>query len=137
MTKRKPPRVSFGDWVERQIRQAQQRGGFDNLPGQGKPIQGINEPQHEMAWVAGLVRRENLPISALLPPSLALAKEVEDLPERLSKLKSESAVRTVVEDLNRRISQAHRLPQTGPPMRVMTRDVDQVVAAWRADRDAH
>ncbi|MCW2538605.1 MAG: molecular chaperone DnaJ [Frankiales bacterium] len=136
MTERKPARVSFGDWVERQIRQAQQRGGFDNLPGQGKPIPGINEPQHELAWVAGLVRRENLPVSALLPPSLALAKEVEDLPETLRRLTSESAVRKVVEDLNHRIMQAHRLPQAGPPMRVMARDVDQVVAAWRKDRDA-
>jgi len=28
-------------WVDLQIRQAQERGEFDNLPGAGKPIEGL------------------------------------------------------------------------------------------------
>ncbi|MGX7679034.1 DnaJ family domain-containing protein [Jatrophihabitans sp. DSM 45814] len=131
MTKRKPPNVSWGDWVEHQIRDAQNRGGFDDLPGKGKPLPSLKEPHDDMAWIAAKLRRENLSIAAILPPSLALAKEVEDLPERLAKEKSEAAVRAVVLDLNERILQAHRRPQEGPPMRVMTRDVERVVQDWR------
>ena len=84
-----------------------------------------------MTCLAAKLRRENLPIAAILPPALALAKEVEDLPVRLAKEKSERTVRALVEDLNERILQAHRRPQVGPPMRVMTQDIDRVVAAWR------
>ena len=109
-------------------------GSFDNLPGKGKPIPGLNEPRHENAWVASLAKRENLPVSAMLPPSLALAKEVEDLPARLAKEKSERAVRDVVEDLNERIRLAHRRPQEGPPLRVWTRDVEALVESWRKHR---
>ena len=134
MTERKPPRVSWSGWIEQQIRGAERRGSFENLPGAGKPIPGLREPHDDMAWIAAKLRRENLPIAAILPPSLALAKEVEDLPERLAAEKSEAAVRRVVEDLNDRILKAHRRPQEGPPLRVMAQDVDKRVAAWREAR---
>lgn len=135
MTQRKPPGVSILGWVERQIRDAQLRGSFDNLPGQGRPIPGLNEPHDDLDWIAAKLRRENLSVAAVLPPALALAKEVEDLPDRLAREKSESRVRAIVAELNDRISQAHRRPQEGPPLRVMPRDVDRVVADWRATRN--
>ncbi|MCW2524988.1 MAG: hypothetical protein JWO63_3323 [Frankiales bacterium] len=134
MTERKPPKVSWASWIEQQIRGAQNRGSFDDLPGAGKPIPGLKEPHDDMAWIAAKLRRENLSIAAILPPSLALAKEVEDLPERLAQEKSEAGVRRVVEDLNDRILKAHRRPQEGPPLRVMAQDVDRRIAEWRAAR---
>jgi hypothetical protein len=134
VTERKPPKVSWAGWIEHQIRSAQRRGSFDDLPGAGKPIQGLNEPHDDMAWIAAKLRRENVSIAALLPPSLALAKEVEDLEARLLTEKSEAAVRRIVEDLNERIRLAHRRPQEGPPLRVMAQDVDKRVAAWRQGR---
>jgi hypothetical protein len=75
-----------------------------------------------------------LPIAAILPPALALAREVEDLPERLLKEKSEASVRAIINDLNERILHAHRRPQEGPPLRVMTRDVESLVETWREAR---
>lgn len=134
MTERKPHNVSWGDWVEFQIRAAQHRGEFDDLPGAGKPIPGLDKPHTELDWVAAKLRRENVAIAALLPPSLALAKEVEDLPQRLLAERSEAAVRALVEDLNRRILLAHRRPQEGPPLRVTAQDVDRLVSAWREAR---
>jgi hypothetical protein len=134
VTERKPPGVSIRSWVERQIRTAQDRGSFDNLPGHGKPLPNIDEPHDDLAWLAAKLRRENVSIAALLPPSLALAKEVEDLPERLQRERSERVVRAIVEDLNSRIVKAHRLPQMGPPLLVMPRDVDATIAAWRDAR---
>ena len=134
MTARKPPRVPVTTWVERQIRDAQNRGEFDDLPGKGKPIPGLDRPWDSLTWVASLIHREDLPLSAVLPDALALAKEVEDLPARMAAQRSEAAVREIVEDLNQRIREAHRRPQVGPPLTIMPRDVEKTVAAWRASR---
>ncbi len=134
MTERKPDDVSFGDWVEQQIRRGQEEGKFDHLPGSGKPIPGLDRRQRDLDWAAKWVRRQNVDVCALLPPALALAKEVEDLHQRLSKVRSETRVRAIVEDLNTRIRAAHRAPQLGPPVRAKVVDVEAAVAAWRADR---
>src|SRR4051794_6884597 len=136
MTDRKPPNVSFPDFVEAQIREAEQRGAFKNLPGAGKPIPGLDRPTGDMDWIVGKLRRENVDIAAVLPPALALAKEVEALPERVRREHSEARVRSVVEDLNQRIRQAQLRPQVGPPMRVRPVDADQVVTEWLAARAA-
>jgi hypothetical protein len=104
------------DWVERQIRAAQERGDFHNLPGAGKPIP--KRPGGTREWVARKLREENADVTALLPPSLALPKEVADLPVRLAEERSEATVRELVKDLNARIAKAHRDPQVGPPLRI-------------------
>jgi Domain of unknown function (DUF1992) len=134
MTERKPPAVSFPNWVEHQVRSAQAQGAFDNLPGTGKPIPDVDRAQDELAWVANYLRRENVDIVSVLPPALALAKEVEDLPERLTKEHSEARVRGVVADLNERIHTAHQQPQLVPPMRVRMVNVEHAVAEWAAHR---
>lgn len=132
MTERKPAGVSFETWVERQLREARERGSFDDLPGTGKPLPPT--ASDEMAWIREKVRREDLPVAALLPPSLAVAKEAEDLPGRLARERSEARVRSLVQDLNARIDAARRGPQIGPPVRTALLDVETVVAAWRESR---
>lgn len=131
MTTRKPSNMSFPDWIERQIRTAEAEGAFDNLAGAGKPIPDIDRPQHELAWVADYLRRESGNVTEVLPPALALAKEVEVLPERLLKQRSEADVRAVVAHLNQRIARAHAQPQVGPPVRVKLVDVESAVQRWR------
>ncbi|AHH99486.1 putative metal-dependent hydrolase [Kutzneria viridogrisea] len=116
-------------WIERQIREAQERGAFEDLPGSGKPLPGANEPYDENWWVKGLMRREN--IRFVGPRSLALRKEVEDLPRRLSTERSEQSVREIVEDLNLRIREARLGPTEGPPVVLELLDVDEVVRTWR------
>lgn len=134
MTTRKPPGVSVPDWVEHQIRAAQAAGAFDDLPGAGRPLPDLDRPRHELAWVANYLKREDVDVAGLLPPALALAKEVEVLPERLRREHSEAAARQVVTDLNERIEQAHAAPQVGPPMRVKTVNVAAVLDQWRQQR---
>lgn len=136
MTDRKPPTVSFPDWIEHQIRDAERAGAFENLPGAGKPIPNIDRPQDDLDWVANFLRREQVDVASVLPPALALAKEVEDLPGRLAKHRSEAEVRHLVEDLNDRIRRAHRQPQVGPPIRVRPVNVGAVVEQWRVERAA-
>ena len=130
MTERKPTGVTFESWVEKQIREARERGSFDSLPGAGRPLPPT--ASDELAWVREKAKKEGLPVGALLPPALAVAKEVEDLPEVLARLRSEDRVRTIVEGLNARIDAARRGPALGPPVRTGLLDVEQVVAGWRA-----
>lgn len=132
MTERKPPDVPFESWVERQIRVAQERGEFDNLPGAGQPIPHLGDDD-ELWWVKNKLRREGLSTEALLPPSLQLRREVQRVPHTVADLPTESAVREVVADLNRRIA-AHLLAPSGPLVPVHTVDADEAVAAWRASR---
>lgn len=130
MTERKPADMPVGDWVERQIRSAQERGAFDDLPGTGKPLP--RRSGDVMEWVADKMRAENADTRALLPPSLALRKELEELPARLRTVRSEARVREIVADLNRRIRNEILVPGAGPPLLVRLVDVEEAVADWRA-----
>jgi hypothetical protein len=134
MTERKPAGMPFESWVDVQITQAMKDGKFDDLPGMGKPIPDLLKPETELDLVAKIARREGIEGTLFLPPALALAKEREDLPERLAKEWNEAKVRTLVEDLNKRIRTERLKPQEGPLFRVRDVDVEQAVAEWRATR---
>ena len=134
MTERKPAGLRTGSWVEQQIRAAEQRGLFDNLPGAGQPLPGIDRPRSELHWAADLARRENLDLRAMLPPALALAKEREDLPRLLAAQRTERNVRELAQDFNDRVREAHRRPAAGPPLTARPVDVDTVVQRWRDQR---
>jgi Domain of unknown function (DUF1992) len=128
MTERKPPGVGFGTWVERQIREATERGEFDNLPGAGKPIADLDKPHDELWWVKQKLRREHL---SYLPPTIALRKEAEDALLAASRAGSEAQVRRIVADINRKILDGNRKAASGPPLNLMPFDVERVVRTWR------
>ena len=128
MTERKPRGVGFGTWVERQIREATDRGEFDNLPGAGKPIADLDKPHDELWWVKQKLRREDF---AYLPPTMALRKEAEDALEAASWAASEAEVRRIVADINRKITEGNRKAAYGLPLNLMPFDVERVVGAWR------
>lgn len=133
MTGRKPADVPFHSWVDRLVREAEERGEFADLPGLGKPLPGIDQPLDEDWWVRQKVRSEDLPSDAFLPPALQLRKEVAALPETVRHLPDEDAVRAAVRDVNARVAAYIRLP-TGPVLPVAPADPDAVVAGWRAAR---
>ena len=132
VTERKPVNVPFGDWVDRQIRAAEERGEFDDLPGRGKSLP--RRTGDVMEWVAEKLRAENTDTKALLPPSLVLRKELEELPERIAGVRSEAKVREIVTDLDIRIRREILNPSGGPPLLVRPVDVEAVVARWRESR---
>ena len=124
--------MPVGDWVERQIRAAQDRGAFDDLPGAGKPLP--KSSGDVLEWVADKLRAEETDTRALLPPSLQLRKELEELPARLSKVRTEREVRAIIADLNKRIRAEILVPHAGPPLLVRLVDVAEEVERWRASR---
>ena len=120
-------------WVDLQVRQAMERGEFDDLPGQGKPIEDLGVEHDPDWWVKKLVERENI---ALLPPALALRKEDAELEARLDAITVEREVRRELADYNTGGVETRRQRQGGPPVVTPTRDVDAEVAAWRERRTA-
>ncbi|HEX7739451.1 MAG TPA: DUF1992 domain-containing protein [Marmoricola sp.] len=119
-------------WVDEQIRVAMARGDFDDLPGAGKPIEGLGSSHDPDWWLKKLIERER--ITGVLPPALALRKEDAELDGILDKETSEAAVRRMLEEFNRRVVEARRQLLGGPPVITKTRDIDDDVARWRERR---
>ncbi|HZG05539.1 MAG TPA: DUF1992 domain-containing protein [Streptomyces sp.] len=131
MTERKPPGVGFETWADRQIREAAERGEFDDLPGAGRPLPDLDEPYDELWWVRKKMSREGL---SCLPPALALRKEAEDALGAARRAPSEARVRRILEEVNEKIRTALRRPPPGPPLNLRPFDVERVVREWRERR---
>lgn len=131
MTERKPPGVSFESFVDKQIREATERGDFDDLPGAGEPLRDGRQPYDEQWWLKRKLRDEGV---AQLPPTLALRKEAEQALAEAARAPSEQAVRRIVETVNDKIRAAHRRPLDGPPLRLAPYDVEEVLRDWRERR---
>lgn len=119
-------------WVDLQIREAEARGEFDDLPGKGKPIENLGTQHDPDWWVKRLLEREK--ITGVLPPALQLRKDDAELDGVLDKLVTEREVRRDLEDFNRRVIEARRQLEGGPPVVTPTRDVDAEVEAWAERR---
>ena len=119
-------------WLDREIRLAQERGDFDDLPGAGKPLPDRGELYDEQWWIKQWVRREE--ITGSVPATLRIKKEAEELMTRLARESSEAVVRRIVTELNERVDRARRGHVDGPPVVLDPFDVDAVVARWRRVR---
>ena len=91
-----------GEWsvigaiAERRIREAQERGDFDDLPGAGRPLQ-LDDMSHvpqELRMAYTVLRNANC-----LPPELAERKEIQKLADLLE----------ACEDERERVRQMERL----------------------------
>ena len=118
--------MQFENWIDRQIREAMERGEFDNLPGAGKPLE---LDSSEDWWIKAKIKAENL--DAVLPGPLALRREVEGITDAVADCRSEAEVRERCAALNERIRDYYRRPETGRRIIVRLVDVDAVVAGWR------
>jgi hypothetical protein len=126
--------AGYESWIDRQIREAQERGEFDNLRGAGQPIPGLGGREDENWWVKGLLERENL--RPPLPGSLLLRKETVEIADTVADCVTEDQVREIVRDLNTRILNARRRGIDGPNIVIPNVDVDRVVHEWRERRRA-
>ena len=116
-------------WVDLQVRRAVDRGDFDELPGLGKPIEGLTSEHDPDWWLKNLVEREQ--ITGVLPPSLQIRREDAELDARLDRMGSEAEVRRAVADFNERVRWALYRPAEGPPMITPQREPGHEVVRWR------
>jgi hypothetical protein len=122
----------YESWVDKQIREATERGEFDNLPGSGKPLPDRNELYDEDWWLKQWIAREGITGDTALPTTLRLRREIEDIQKAAARKTSERDVRDLVDDLNRRVVDAIRGHVDGPPVPLRRVDADAVVRTWRA-----
>lgn len=124
--------------VDKAIREAQERGEFDNLPGAGKPLANLGNPDDPDWWVKQYAAREKLDLSGALSPALAHRKEAAGFPASLADLSTEASVRAVLEDYNRRVKLDRLRPAVGryAPLLAPVVDVEDLVRQWHALREA-
>lgn len=115
-----------GRWVDLQVQKAIERGDFDNLPGAGKPLPPLDDDPNW--WLKKLIEREKI---SVLPEALQLRKDDAELDAALDRQSSERVVRELLETFNKRVVNARRQLQGGPPVITGLRDVEAEVAAWR------
>ena len=120
--------------VEYLIRDAMNQGKFDDLKYAGKPIPGLGEHYDPDWWVKGLIQRERL--SGIGPPAILLRIEDSELDAKLDQQYTDKQVRDILEDFNKRVIQARRQLQGGPPVITKLRDVEAEVQNWRERRAA-
>ena len=131
----RPPKkpLSWSLLAEERIQSAQAAGQFDNLPGFGKPIPGIDEPHDELWWVKDKLKREQL---SSLPPALAIRLDIQTTLARISQFKTESDVRRELAALNDRIQTASFAVTWGPSVDVLPLDIEPTIESWRANKPA-
>ncbi|MGN7186950.1 DUF1992 domain-containing protein [Microbacterium enclense] len=121
-------------FIETAIQQAIRLGEFDNLPGAGEPLEGIGTHHDPDWWIRRKIETENL--TGLGPPALRLRVEDRELDDQLTAISSEKEVREILTDFNRRVIDARRQLQGGPPVVTPTRDIEAEVRAWRERRSS-
>ncbi len=104
------------DFVEEQIRLATERGDFDNLPGAGKPIEGLSRTYDPNWWAQDFLKR-----LATEDQNREHSAELERKLTRVWGMENEGMVRTAVRDLNAEAG-SERF------------DIDAVLVSWRKFR---
>jgi hypothetical protein len=131
MTERKPSGVRWQSWTEHLIAEGQRAGAFDELDGTGRPIDDIGVVHDEMWWVKAKLRDEEI---NELPPTLAIRAERDAAVDQARAAATEMDVRTILDDINRRIRYVNSYATDGPPSSVMTIDVEEFVSRWSGTR---
>src|SRR5947207_864433 len=70
---KKKPGQSWNDFVEQQIRDAMERGEFENLPGRGKPQEFVRYSGDPSLEMANKIVRD----AGFVPPWVELEREIE------------------------------------------------------------
>lgn len=75
----------FGNFIENKIREAEEKGTFRNLPGQGKPLQLDDDRSDPRFWLA----HHLLKSAGLVPSWVELAKEIDGFEDRIAATETE------------------------------------------------
>lgn len=130
---REPTARDRAAYVETAIQQAIRRGEFDDLPGAGKPLEGLTDRHDPDWWIRRKIQSEQL--TGLGPPALRLRVEHAEFDDRLDAMTREEDVREYIEDFNARVIDARRQLLGGPPVVTPTRDVGAELVAWHRRRE--
>ena len=131
MTEHKPPGLGWESWTEKQIEDGRRAGLFDGLDGEGKPIEGLDEPHDEEWWVKAKLRREKIDY---LPPTIAIRGERDAAVAAALDARDDVEARRLIEQLNERIRYVNSHTVSGPPSTVWVVDVESILERRRLGR---
>src|SRR3954452_21177355 len=107
------------DWyessIDRQLGEAAERGEVDNLAAAGQPLRDHGREYDEDWWVKDWLQREGA-TAGVVPPTLALRRETEELESRVDRVRTEREIRDYLADLNERLRKARVGLMDGPPV---------------------
>lgn len=81
------------DLINARIKSAEEQGDFDNLPGSGKPLPRVEDPENEMI---NRIIREN----GAVPEFVSLSRELERLREELRETGDRTRRREILKDMS-------------------------------------
>lgn len=117
--------------VERRIVEAMERGEFDNLPGQGKPLHIDSPPpvNEDLWWMLKIMRQANV-----VPDEIRYRKRVDELREKLETATDERDVLATVRELNAEIRKLNGMGTNVIPTTLTTFEEADALARWRRAR---
>ena len=131
MTERKPRGMDFESWIDQRIASAREAGDFENLRGEGKPLENLDAVQDPLWWAKDLVRREGIDAT---PPAIEIRRKVEKLRAAAGVMRSEADLRAAVEALNDEIRHLNKYAHRGPPTTQPPLDLETELERWRERR---
>lgn len=122
----------FESLAERRIREAMERGEFDDLPLAGQPLD-FSDADDPQWWIKRWMKREHIDTAALAPLVVQLRREADGFPEALSRFDREDDLREYLADYNHRVKQDRLASRFSAESRIIAPvvDVEALVARWR------
>ena len=104
--------------IEEKIKEAQERGEFDNLPGKGEPLDLEDESRvpEELRLSHKILKNANC-----LPPELELRREIRQMTDLLSGIPDEEEKYRQIKRINLKITRLNMMGHSSPLL-----DQDQV-----------
>ena len=103
--------VALQKLVEKRIKEAQERGDFDNLPGHGQPIQ-IEDDSHipeDLRLAYKILKNADC-----IPPELQLKKEIRQMEDMLEGIPDEKEKYRQIKRINYKILQLNMMGKKSP-----------------------
>ena len=108
-------------------------GQFDDLPGLGQPIPGLDEGWDETRWVREKLKAEDL---RAMPPAWAIRQWAREESAKLLEIDDEGVLRERVEAFNAELVSRMRNVLWGPPVDVARIDAETIIASRRVRASA-
>lgn len=108
----------FEQIVERKIKEAQQEGAFDNLPGSGAPVklQDDSNVPEDLRLAYKILKNADC-----LPPELHLKKEIRQMEDMLENIPDEKEKYQLIKRINFKIMKLNMMGRSSPLL-----DEDQI-----------
>ena len=115
--------------IESKIAQAQREGHFNDLPGLGQPIPGLDEGWDESRWLREKLKSEDLRV---MPPAWAVREWARQEAANLLTIQDEALLRQRIDAFNAELIKRMRGVLWGPPVDVAAIDAEAYLAARRS-----